>query len=109
MTRSCSERDLLQPQWESEQSHAPLDASGRIRIDNINVMRYGVREIKLKLWRHDADDWSIEVHGRLHSHISSVMVDELVEYALVAAQQELELEQSTPCALSLVAIDGQVN
>jgi hypothetical protein len=65
-------------------------------------MGHGVREIKIKLWRHGEDDWSIEVHGRLHSRMSSVMVDELVEYALVAAQQALELEQSPVCHRSLL-------
>lgn len=49
-----------------------------------------MQEIKIKLWRHTEDqDWSAEVHGRLHEHISTKTVDELVEYALVATQQAL--------------------
>jgi hypothetical protein len=49
-----------------------------------------MQEIKIKLWRHnDKNDWSAEVYGRLHKHISTETVDELVEYVLVAAQQAL--------------------
>jgi hypothetical protein len=49
-----------------------------------------MQEFKIKLWRHDEEkDWSVEVHGRLHEHVSSTTVDELVEYALVAAQHAL--------------------
>jgi 3-oxoacyl-(acyl-carrier-protein) synthase len=50
----------------------------------------GMKEINIKLWRHsDEQDWSAEVHGTLHQHISTKTVDELVEYVLVAAQQAL--------------------
>jgi hypothetical protein len=66
-----------------------------------------MQEIRIKLWRHDKDDWSIELHGRLHKHISSVTVDQLAEYALVAAQQELD--QTGPRALRLVAVQRSVN
>lgn len=56
-----------------------------------------MQEVKLKLWRNiEGDDWSIEILGRLHSHVSTTTVGELVEYALVAAQQALyELETPT--------------
>ena len=44
----------------------------------------------IKLWRHaEENDWSVEVGGRLHKHVSTKTVDELVEYVLVAAQQAL--------------------
>jgi hypothetical protein len=47
-------------------------------------------EIKIKLWHHNEEnDWSAEVCGRLHKHISTKTVDDLVEYVLVAAQQAL--------------------
>ncbi len=49
-----------------------------------------MQEIKIKLWRHsEARDWSAEVYGEVHNHISTKTVDELVEYVLVAAQQVL--------------------
>jgi hypothetical protein len=55
-----------------------------------------MQEIKIKLWRHDKEkDWSAEVRGRLHKHISTKTVDEMVEYVLVAAQQAL-LEPEAP-------------
>jgi hypothetical protein len=56
-----------------------------------------VQEIKIKLWRHTNErDWSAEVHGRLHKHISAKTVDEMVEYALVAAQQALLEPEAVP-------------
>jgi hypothetical protein len=55
-----------------------------------------MQEIKIKLWRHtEGKDWSAEVYGKLHKHISTKTVDELVEYVLVAAQQAL-LEPEAP-------------
>jgi hypothetical protein len=53
-------------------------------------------QIKVKLWRHtEGKDWSAEINGRLHKHISTKTVDEMVEYVLVAAQQAL-LEPEAP-------------
>jgi hypothetical protein len=55
-----------------------------------------MQEIKIKLWRHTEEkDWSAEVYGKLHKHISAKTVDELVEYVVVAAQQAL-LEPEDP-------------
>jgi 3-oxoacyl-(acyl-carrier-protein) synthase len=49
-----------------------------------------MQEIKIKLWRHTEEkDWSAEVYGKLHKHIATKTVDELVEYVVVAAQQAL--------------------
>jgi hypothetical protein len=66
-----------------------------------------MQKIRMTLWRHDKDDWSIEVHGKLHRHVSLVVVDELAEYALVAAQDALE--QCGPAAPTLIAVDGLVH
>jgi hypothetical protein len=55
-----------------------------------------MQEIKINLWRHaEEKDWSAEVYGKLHKHISTKIVDELVGYVLVAAQQAL-LEPEDP-------------
>jgi hypothetical protein len=55
-----------------------------------------MQEIKIKLLHHgEEQDWSIEVDGRLHAHVSATTIDELVEYALIAAQQAL-LEPDSP-------------
>jgi 3-oxoacyl-(acyl-carrier-protein) synthase len=58
--------------------------------------RVVVQEINIKLWRNaDEKDWSVEVGGKMHEHVSTETVDELVEYVLVAAQQAL-LEPEAP-------------
>jgi hypothetical protein len=55
-----------------------------------------MQEINIKLWRHtEEQDWSAEVLGTLHEHISTKTVDELAEYVVVAAQQVL-LEPEAP-------------
>ena len=67
-----------------------------------------MREIKIKLWRHDEEkDWSAEVYGKRHIHISTKTVDELVEYVLVAAQQAL-LEPEIPPGSSAMLADFPV-
>ena len=57
------------------------------------LVRWGgflMQEITIKLWRHtEEQDWSAEIHGILHEHISTKTVDELAEYVVVAAQQAL--------------------
>ncbi len=51
-----------------------------------------MREFNIKLWRHhEAKDWSVEVDGRLHRHVCTRTLEDLVDYALVAAQ-EAELD-----------------
>jgi hypothetical protein len=40
-------------------------------------------------------DWSVEICGSLYEHISTKTLDDLVEYALIAAQQSL-LDVETP-------------
>jgi hypothetical protein len=61
-------------------------------------MEVFMRAINIKLSHHDAEnDWSIEIDGRMHEHVSTTTVDELVEYAIVAAQQSLlEAQSSSP-------------
>jgi hypothetical protein len=56
-----------------------------------------MQEIKIKLWRHTEEkDWSAEVYGKLHKHISAKTVDELVEYVVVATQQALLEPEAQP-------------
>jgi hypothetical protein len=38
---------------------------------------------------HSERDWSVEIDGSLHDHISTRTLDDLIEYALVVAQQNL--------------------
>ena len=49
-----------------------------------------IEEIQLTLWYHEEkEEWTLEVNGALHNHVSSKVIDDWVEYAVVAAQQAL--------------------
>ena len=44
----------------------------------------------IRLSRNQSEqDWSVEIDGKLHDHISTRDLDDLVEYALVVVQQSL--------------------
>jgi hypothetical protein len=45
---------------------------------------------------HTEQDWSVQIDGTQHNHVSSATLDDLIDYALVAAQQTLlEPEDNT--------------
>jgi len=45
-----------------------------------------MREINIKLWRNEElHDWSMEINGRFHEHISSEGLTDFVEGALIVA------------------------
>jgi hypothetical protein len=45
---------------------------------------------------HTQQDWSVEIDGTQHNHVSSATLDDLIDYALAAAQQNLlEPEDNT--------------
>jgi hypothetical protein len=49
-----------------------------------------MQAINIRLYRHDREaDWSVEIDGKLHQHVSEETVDGLVEYAVIAAEQRL--------------------
>ena len=48
-----------------------------------------MQEINIKLWLDEARDWSIEINGLRHDHISSEILEDLVECALIVAQKSL--------------------
>ena len=48
-----------------------------------------MREINIKLWLDDAQDWSIEINGLRHEHVSSEIMEDLVEVALILAEESL--------------------
>jgi hypothetical protein len=49
-----------------------------------------MQEINIKLWFNETEEnWTLDLNGTVYSHISTGAVDDLVEYALVAAQQAL--------------------
>lgn len=46
-----------------------------------------LQEIKIKLWRNDEpQDWSVEINGLRHDHVSSEILEDLVEAALIVAE-----------------------
>ena len=67
--------------------------------------------INIKLDRCQREDkWSVEIDGRLHDHVSATDVDELVEYAIVAAQESLlhEETRTRPIHLQLAYVNPLV-
>jgi hypothetical protein len=53
-----------------------------------------MQQLDVRLWINGADDWSVELNGLRHEHISSQVVEDLVECALILAEKPLvdELE-----------------
>ena len=49
-----------------------------------------MQQIKIDLWHNDeALDWSIEIDGLRHEHVSSEVLETLVECALIVAEKSL--------------------
>jgi len=49
-----------------------------------------MRKIIIDLWRNDETlDWSIEINGWRHEHITSEIVEALVESQLIVAETSL--------------------
>jgi hypothetical protein len=49
-----------------------------------------MEDISIVLRRNNVQkDWSVEIDGTQHNHISSTTLDDLIEYALVSAEQSL--------------------
>jgi hypothetical protein len=47
-------------------------------------------EINIKLWRnHASADWSIEINGQLHEHVSTQEMEDLVEATMIVAEKSL--------------------
>jgi hypothetical protein len=53
-----------------------------------------MREIHIKLQRNDElKDWSMEINGRLHEHVTDEGLTDLMEGALIVAAKSLILAQ----------------
>ena len=53
-----------------------------------------MQEIKIKLWRNGgAEDWSIEINGLRHDHVSGDEIEDLIEAAVSVAEKSLTDEQ----------------
>jgi hypothetical protein len=47
-------------------------------------------QIRINLWHNDETlDWSIEINGRRHEHVTSEIVEALVESQLIVAETSL--------------------
>jgi hypothetical protein len=59
---------------------------GRLAVTGVVAMR----EINIKLERNDElKDWSMEINGRLHEHVSDEGLTDIVEGALIVAAKSL--------------------
>ena len=49
-----------------------------------------MQEIKIRFWRNaEAQDWSVEINGVRHEHVSSEILEDLVETALIVGEEQL--------------------
>ncbi len=48
-----------------------------------------MQEIKIKIWLNSADDWSIEINGLRHDHVSSQIMEAFVETSMIMAEKSL--------------------
>ena len=49
-----------------------------------------MQRINIDLWHNDEDlDWSIEIDGLRHEHVSCEVLETLVECALIVAEKSL--------------------
>jgi hypothetical protein len=50
-----------------------------------------VEEIRIKLWRdQQCQDWHVEINGLRHMHLTSQNMEDLVEAAVITAEQTIE-------------------
>ena len=48
-----------------------------------------MRMLDIAVWHHPEDNhWSVRVNGVLHHHVSGEVADDLLELALISAEQE---------------------
>jgi hypothetical protein len=63
---------------------------------NRRLRAASIQEIKIKLWRNDEpQDWSVEINGLRHEHVSIEILEDLVTAALIVAETWLT-ETTTP-------------
>jgi hypothetical protein len=54
-----------------------------------------MQEITIRFWRNaearnaEAQDWSVEINGLRHEHVSSEILEGLVETALIVGEEQL--------------------
>jgi hypothetical protein len=45
-----------------------------------------MQEITIKLWRKETADWTVEINGLRHEHVSEEIMEDLSTCALILAQ-----------------------
>lgn len=62
-----------------------------VRVDaGLHEWEGTMREINIRLFRNDErHDWSVEINGRFHEHVSNEGLTDLVEGALIIAARSL--------------------
>jgi hypothetical protein len=48
-----------------------------------------MQEITIRLWRNAAGDWSVEINSLRHEHVSTEVMESLVESAMIVAEESL--------------------
>ena len=49
-----------------------------------------MKTIKIQMWSNlEASDWSIEINGLRHEHVTSEILEDLVECAIIVAERSL--------------------
>jgi hypothetical protein len=48
-----------------------------------------MQEITIRLWRNTAGDWSVDINGQRREHVSTEVMESLVESAMIAAEGAL--------------------
>jgi hypothetical protein len=48
-----------------------------------------MQKLNVMLWMNQVEDWSVEINGLRHDHVSSEILEDLVECALIVAQKVL--------------------
>jgi hypothetical protein len=56
-----------------------------------------VKPINITIQYNKAEkDWTIDIDGESHSHVSAPEIEELLEYIMVATEQSVEKPNGTP-------------
>ena len=48
-----------------------------------------MQEINIRIWLNETQDWSIEINGLRHEHVSTHVMEDLVEAAMIVAENSL--------------------
>jgi hypothetical protein len=91
LTGRAGLRKIIRPNLvELCQSHNTQSDSQGLGMSGNSEITAIEREIKICLWHNDESlDWSVEIDGQRHEHVTSESLEALVECALIVAQMSL--------------------